>query len=282
MKAKYISFYGLVTAVFLIISSCGEENPIIKFFSNEVTAKQRLDSANAQAKRKYGTNTSLVLIMGKNVKTNGKTDISTLTIFTNPDSIGAWIYVFRAASDTSLRIYTPNPIPGFNDCIELTALFDTNTLLSLIADTSAKNIISGALSILISSNVSITTSASNLIDSDNSLNLANSTNPVIKFNSSFTPDTSSLNGNLFFSTGTEKKINMFLIPALGTLHLPDFIDSLTGFPNDLWIANYKKMDSNNNEKTLILGTVVESNQIMHLANIGISSKVINLSKYVEE
>jgi hypothetical protein len=282
MKAKYISFYILTVFTFLIISSCGEENPIIKLLSNEVTAKERLDSANAQAKRKYGVNTNLILVMGKNVKSNGKTDISAITAFSNPDSIGAWLYVFRAGSDTSLRVYTPNPIPTTTDCIELTALFNVNSLLSLIADTSARNIVSGAVSIILSQNISITTSTTNLIDSDNSLNLGNTTNPIIKFNSSFTPDTSSLNGNVFFSSGTEKKINMFLIPAVGTLHLPTFIQDLTGFPNDLWIANYKKMDSNNNEKSLILGTVVESNQTMHVANIGISSKVINLSKYVEE
>ncbi len=286
VKAKSYMIIGVAIGVILLllVSSCGtEENIITQIFSNEVTAKQRLDSASAQATRKYGDSTKLLLIMGKNVKANGKTDISTLSAITNPDSIGAWLYVFRAPNDTSLRIYTPNPIPGSNDCIELTALFDSNTLLSLIADTSAKNMISGALSILISSsNVSITTSTSSLIDSDNSLNLANTTNPIIKFDSSFAPDTSSLNGNLFFSTGTGKRINMFLIPAVGTLHLPDFILDLTGFPPDLWIVNYKKKDLNNSEKSLILGTVVEGSQIMHVANIGISSKVINLSKYAEE
>lgn len=269
--------------LFILLSSCGvDENPITPFFSNEVTAKQRLDSAIAQAKRKYGSDTKLMLIMGKNVKTNGKTDISAISAITSPDSIGAWLYIFRGPSDTSLRIYTPNPIPGANDCIELTAFFDYSTLLNLVADTSARNIISGALAILISSNINIMTATSQLIDSDASLTLANTTNPIIKFNSNFEPDTSSLNGNAFFAGGTEKKINVFLVPAAGTLDLPNYIQDLTGFPPDLWIVNYKKKDTNNVEKSLILGTVVESNQTMHVAGIGISSKVINLSKYVEE
>lgn len=281
---KHISVLAIasIAAIFtLIFSSCGtEENPITQIFSNELTAKQRLDSANAQAKRDHGAESRLLLIMGRNVKANGKTDIAALTALTNPDSIGAWIYVFRVPSDTSLRIYTPNPIPGAKDCIELTAFFDYNTLLTLIADTSARNIISGALSILITQNDSITTSFGSLIDSDNSLNLANTTNPIIKFNANFTPDTSSLNGNLFFSTGTEKTINMFLIPAVGTLYLPDFIRNLTGFPPDLWIVNYKKMEGNVTQKNLVLGTVVESNQVMQIPTI-VSSKVINLSKYPE-
>lgn len=281
---KSLAILSLTTLIIGIsIFSCGvDENPITPFISNEVTAKQRLDSAIAQAKREYGSDTKLMLIMGKNVKTNGKTDISTVSAITNPDSIGAWLYVFRVPGDTSLRIYTPNPMPGARDCIELTAFFNYNILLNLIADTSARNIVSGALAILISSNVSITTSTIQLIDSDVSLNLANTTNPIIKFNSTFEPDTSSLNGNVFFSSGTDKRINVFLVPAVGTLHLPDYIQGLTGFPPDLWIVNYKKKDVNNNEKSLILGTVVESNQMMHVGNIGISSKVINLSKYVEE
>jgi hypothetical protein len=279
---KYFLIYAAIMSLFLtfVLSSCGTDNIITQIFSNEVTAKQRLDSANAQAVRKYGANTKLVLIMGRNVKTNGTTDISTLSAVTSPDSIGAWLYIYRVTSDTSLRVYTPNPIPGANDCIELTALFDYNTLLSLIPDTSARNIISGALNLITQANVNITTQASALIDSDVSLGLANSTSPVIKFNSNYVPDTSYLNGNVFFNTGTSKTINVFLIPAAGTLHLPDYIQNLFGFPADLWIVNYKKTDGG--EKNLILGTVVESNQQMGISSLGLTTKVINLSKFVQE
>jgi hypothetical protein len=181
-----------------------------------------------------------------------------------------------------LKIYTPNPLPTASDCIELTAFFNTNTLLNLIQDTSAKNIVAGALALLTTSNINITTSASALIDSDVSLNYANTTNPVIKFDSSYIPDTSSLNGNTFFTTGSNKSINMFLIPAAGTLNLPQFITNLTGFPADMWIVNYKKLNSSNQTENLILGTVVESSQQMGIPLIGITSKVINLSKYVSE
>lgn len=279
---KYILLSAAIMSAFIIVflSSCGTDNPITQIFYNEVTAKQRLDSANAQAVRKYGANTKLVLIMGKNVKSNGTTDISTLSAITSPDSIGAWLYVYRVPSDTSLRVYTPNPIPGANDCIELTAFFNANTLLGLIQDTSARNIISGALNLVIQANVNISTSVSALIDSDVSLGLANSTSPVIKFNSDYIPDTSYLNGNSFFSTGTNKSINVFLIPAAGTLQLPVYIQNLVGFPADLWIVNYKKTDSG--DKNLILGTVVESTQQMGISSLGLTSKVINLSKFVQE
>jgi hypothetical protein len=278
---KYILLCAAVMSAFIIVlfSSCAD-NPITQIFFNEVTAKQRLDSANAQAVRKYGANTKLVLIMGKNVKSNGTTDISTLSAITSPDSIGAWLYVYCVPADTSLRVYTPNPIPGANDCIELTAFFNVNTLLALIPDTSSRNIISGALNLVTQANISITTSSSELIDSDVSLGLANSTSPVIKFNSNYIPASSNLNGNLFFSTGTNKSINVFLIPAAGTLQLPNYIQNLIGFPADLWIVNYKKTDSG--EKNLILGTVVKSNQIMGISSLGLSSKVINLSKFVQE
>ena len=275
----YVTNLIAVLIVSVVFYSCSNSsNPITQIFSNEVAAKDRLDSANAQSHRNY-PNSKLVMIFGKNVKSNGKTDISALTAITSPDSIGAWLYIYRSSSDSTLKIYTPNPLPGASDCIELTSVFNTNTLLALITDTSARNIVSGALALLTNANVSITTSTTNLINSDASLSLANSTNPIIRFNSSFIPGSSSENGNAFFSTGTNQTRNMFLIPAAGTLNLPVYIQNLTGFPNDLWVVNYKKTDSQNNTQNLILGTVVQTNQTMSIPVLNLSSQVINLSKY---
>lgn len=275
-----------ITAISIQFSGCSTDditNIINTATTTEVTAKERLDSANAQAKRKYGDSTELVLIMGKNVKSNGKTELSLLTAVTNPDSIGAWLYIYRAPTDTSLKIYTPNPIPTTSDCIELTALFNTNQLLNLIQDTSAKSIISGALDIIISADISITTGSSSLLNSDASLSLANSTNPVIKFNDNFIPSASTLNGNAFFSTGTNQTRNMILMPAAGTLNLPTYISGLTGFPADLWIVQYKKTNTSNQTENLILGTVVQSGQVMGIPPpISLQSPVINLSKYVTQ
>lgn len=261
-------------------SSCGTD-VVTQIFVNEVAAKDRLDMANSQAKAKYGNSTKLALIMGRNVKSNGKTDISALSAITSLDSIGAWLYVYRVPADTSLRVFTPNPVPGATDCIELTSFFDINTLLTLIPDTSARNIISGALNLVATTNIGISTPTASLINSDEALNLANNTNPVIKFDSSFIPSSSSMNGNAFFSTGTNKTINVFLIPAAGTLHLPEFIRYLTGFPDDLWIVNYKKLDNGGTSQNLILGTVVQSGQIMGFSSFSLQSKVINLSKFAQ-
>ncbi len=231
----------------------------------------------------HGAGTELVLIMGKNVKANGKTELSAISLAINPDSVGAWLYVYRVPSDTSLRIYTPNPLPTASDCIELTTFFSTNQLINLIQDTSARNIISGALDIIISTNIGITTTPGNLLNSDASLSLANSTNPIIKFNDNYIPDTSSLNGNVFFATGTNQTRNMILMPAAGTLNLPAYISGLTGFPPDLWIVQYKKTNSSNLTENLILGTVVQSGQLMGVPPpVSIQSQVINLSKYVSE
>src|SRR4030095_6279673 len=283
---KFNSLFLLILLILTVFqfSSCSDPGTIIhNITTNEVTAKDRLDSANAQATRKYGANTKLVLIFGKNVNSNGSTDISVITALSNPDSIGAWLYVFRVPQDTSLRIYTPNPLPTANDCIELTSFFNINSMIGLIQDTSARNIISGALNVILTTNIGITTPTGNLVNSDVSLNYANTTNPVIKFNANFSPDTSSLNGNVFFQTGTNKTRNMFLIPAAGTLNLPQYIQNLTGFPNDLWVINYKKTNSLNLQENLILGTVVESTQQMSIPPpIGLTSRVINLSKYVTE
>lgn len=273
-------YLSLVAILILSFSSCTKDditNVINTVTTVEVTAKDRLDSANAQATRKYGASTKLVLIMGRNVDANGKTSLSALNALSNPDTISAWLYVYRVPSDTSLRIYTPNPLITANDCIELTAFFNPNQLISLIQDTSARNIVSGAFNIITSANVGITTSPSALINSNISLSLANVSDPVIKFNSSFVPDTSHLNGNVFLSTGTNVKRNMFLIPAAGTLNLPAYITNLTGFPADLWVVQYKK----NTSESLILGTVVQSGQLMGVP-IGIQSPVINLSKYSTE
>lgn len=278
----------LSTAVIIALfqfTSCSDDTVtgiINNVTKTEVTAKDRLDSAVAQATRKYGAGTKLAIILGKNVKSNGKTELSAITLATNPDSVGAWLYIFRVPSDTSLRIYTPNPLPTTNDCIELTAFFSTNQLLNLIQDTSAKSIISGALDIIISTNIGITTPTGNLLNSDASLNLANTTNPIIKFNNNYIPDTSSLNGNAFFTSGANQTRNMMLMPAAGTLNLPAYITGLTGFPADLWIVQYKKTNASNQTESLILGTVVQSGQQMGIPIIGIQSPVINLSKYVVE
>ncbi len=275
----------LITAVTVLsfqLQGCSTDDIINAVTKNEVTAKDRLDSANAQATRTYGANTKLVLIMGKNVLANGKTEISLINSISDPSSIGAWLYVYRVPADTSLRIYTPNPLPTATDCIELTALFNTIQLLSLIQDTSARGLISGALDLIISTDISISTTPSALINSDASMSLSFSTSPVIKFNDNFVPASSTLNGNAFFQTGTNQTRNMILIPAAGTLGLPTFITELSGFPLDLWIVQYNKTNTSNQSESLILGTVVSSGQVMGIPSLGLSSTVINLSKYVNE
>jgi len=276
----------------LNITSCSNTSNIISdIISNNVTAKERLDSAYSQAERKYGNNAELVLILGRNVlfegTDKGKTDISIITALSDPNTLGAWMYVFKVPNTDTLAVYTPDPTPGERDCIELTSLFNINTILSLIADTSAANIISGTIQLVNNSNFNITTQTANLIDSDVSLNYANTTNPVIKFNSSFIPNSSSTNGDKFFSVDTTnavRTVNMFLLPGLGTLNLPQFITSLTGFPADVWVVNYKKSFPNNDIHNLILGSVVETNQLMsiNLPLLSFQSRVINLSKFVNE
>jgi hypothetical protein len=278
LTAIIIFITGLTSIYFYSCSNAG--NILIDIIENEVTAKERLDSANAQAKRDYGNDSKLVLIFGRNVNGSGKTDISGITAFTNPDSLGAWLYVFKGSSDTSLRVYTPNPTPGARNCINLTSFFDIYSILGLIPDTSAANIVRGALNLIISANVSISTQFNVLIDSDAALNLSNSATQIIQFNSNFTPSISTTNGNIFMQTGTDKSVNMFLIPAAGTLNLPQFIQELFGFPSDVWIVNYKKKNAQGQTENLVLATVVEANQTMGLQGFpNFSTKVVNISKF---
>lgn len=272
--------FGLTILSFQF-SSCSTDDIINAVTTVEVTANERLDAATSDALSTYGAGTKLVLILGKNVKPNGKTELSALTAISNPDSVGAWLYVFKVPSDNSLRVYTPNPLITASGCIELTQFFDINDLVGLIQDTSAQNIISDALSFIISSDIGITTSSSVLLDSDGSLSLANSTNPVIRFDAGFNGASSTLNGNAFLSTGTLQARNMILMPAAGTLDLPNYIQDLTGFPDDLWIVQYKKLNVSNQSESLILGTVVQSSQEMVIPGV-VQSKVINLSKYVDQ
>jgi hypothetical protein len=224
------------------------------------------------------------MIFGKNVLFDGadvgKTDITGLTILSDPNQIGAWLYIFKKPGVAdSLAVYTPNPLPGARDCIELTSIFNLSTVLSLIADTSAKNIVSGALSLINNTNFFISTSTSEIVNSDSSYNYSYYSNPTIKFNSMFFPSADTNNGHSFFASGTNKTVNMFLIPALGTLNLPAYITSLLNFPSDLWVVNYKRTNVSLNEN-YITATVTKSNQTMTI-NIPpvFSSKVINLSKY---
>ena len=287
MKNKIIYFVLLTFALTLSVSltSCNNAVDVITdLVYNKVTAKDRLDSANAQAVRRYGPSAQLVLVLGQNVifegTDKGRTDISIISGFSDPNSLGAWIYVFKKPGTDTLAVYTPDPTHGARNCIELTKIFSMGTILGLIADTSARNIVSGAISLINNSSFKIVTSSSALVDSDTSLAYANVSNPVIKFNSSFVPSSSSINGNSFFTgTITSKTVNMFLIPAAGTLNLPFYITNLLGFPNDLWVVNYKKTTGSASEN-LILGTVVESNQQMGITLLGLVSKAINLSKFV--
>ncbi len=281
--------YLILLAIALTISagltSCNNAvNVISDIVYNKVTAKDRLDSANAQAVRRYGPSAQLVLVLGQNVlfegTDKGRTDISIISAISDPNSLGAWIYVFKKPGTDTLAVFTPDPTPGSRNCIELTKIFSMGTILGLISDTSARNIVSGAISLINNSSFKIVTSSSVLVDSDTSLAYANVSNPVIKFNSSFVPSGSAINGNSFFTgTSTTKTVNMFLIPAAGTLNLPFYITDLLGFPNDLWVVNYKKTTGVATEN-LILGTVVQGNQQMGIQILGLFSKAINLSKFV--
>lgn len=284
MKIKLLSkvFVLLLIAVSLYSCSDNAVNIINDIVSNKVTAKERLDSAYAQAQRKYSPSTQLVMVFGKNVLFEGtdagKTDISITTSLSDPNNLGAWLYVFKKPGTDTLAVYTPNPLPGARDCIELTSFFSTNTIISLIADTSARNIVSGALGLITNSNFHISTNLNNLVNSDVAYGYSYSSNPVIKFNTSFLPSSSTFNGSAFLGqSGTNKTVNMFLVPGLGTLNLPAYISTLTGFPQDLWIVNYK-LTNGSVTQNFIAGTVVESTQLMGITGL-LTSRVINLSKF---
>jgi hypothetical protein len=283
---KKIIFVILVIFTASIFYSCNDTttNIINDIISNKVTAKDRLDSAFAQASRKYTPNVKLVMIFGKNVIFDGtdigKTDMTGITLLSNPDSVGAWLYIFKKPGTDTLAVYTPNPTPGARDCWELTSIFSFNTVINLITDTSARNIVSGALSLINSSNFSISTPRSDLVNSDAAYGYSYSSNPIIKFNASFIPSASSYNGQAFFTAGSNKTVNMFLIPALGTLKLDSVVANLTGFPSDLWVVNYKRTNLAVVEN-FIAATVPKSTQDMRiiLPLPGFTSKAINLSKY---
>jgi len=287
LKSTIVIFLFTVIA---LLSSCSNPlNVLSDLISNNVTAKDRLDSANAQAFRRYGPSANLVLVLGRNVSvdplTIGRTDISIITGVSDPNSLGAWLYIYKKPGSDTLAVFTPDPTPGQRNCIELTSFFNMNTILSLLPDTSARNIISSAIQLINNSSFKITTSSSVLIDSDSSYALAYNTNPIIKFDNSFVPSSSSTNGLKFFTqdvTGATKTANMFLIPALGVLNLPTVISTLTGFPNDVWVVNFKKKYVDNTEKSLVFASVVQSNQIMGIPFLTLLSRVINISKYVTE
>lgn len=284
MKKITFLLIVLITASFFYSCSDTGTNIINDIISNKITAKDRLDSAISQASRKYSPSMKLFLIFGKNVifdgMDNGKTDITGLTAIANPDSVGAWLYFFVKPGTDTIAVYTPNPTPGARDCLELTSVFNFNTILNLITDTSAKNIVGGALNLVGSSNFFISTSTADLLNSDGAFNYSYTSNPIIKFNSSFTATSSSENGQSFFSVGSNKTVNMFLIPAMGTLNLPAYITTLINFPSDLWVVNYKRTNMSVTEN-FIVGTVTKSTQNMAitLPLPGFSSKAINLSKY---
>jgi hypothetical protein len=284
MKIKLLSKVFVLLLIAVSLYSCSENsvNIINDIVSNKITAKERLDSAYAQAQRKYSSSTQLVMVFGKNVLYDGtdagKTDISITTTLSDPNNLGAWLYIFKKPGTDTLAVYTPNPVPGARDCIELTSFFSTNTIISLIADTSARNIVSGALGLITNSNFHISTNIPNLVNSDVAYGYSYSSNPIIKFNSGFLPSSSAFNGSAFLGqTGTNKTVNMFLVPGLGTLNLPAYISNLTGFPQDLWIVNYK-LTNGSVTQNFIAGTVVESTQIMGITGL-LTSKVINISKY---
>ena len=122
----------LVLVFVSLLAGCDNSTNVIQdIISNKVTAKDRLDSANAQASRKYGTNSKLVLILGQNVIYSGadmgRTDISIISGISDPNTLGAWIYVYKKTETDSLAVFTPDPTPGARNCIELTKIFNIKT-----------------------------------------------------------------------------------------------------------------------------------------------------------
>jgi hypothetical protein len=289
MKRQFL-FSFLVFTITIAITSCNDkfvpvDPPVIE---TRVSAKNRLNSAIRQAKNGYGDDVKLVLILGQGViisgPDRGKTDITSTTINSDPNNMIAWIYIFLKPGMSSPIAYTPNPLQTAKDCWELRVNFDFNTLLTLIPDTSARNIISGTIALVNNPDFRITTDTTNIMDSDLALDFAISSNPIIRFDTSFVPGPSSINGNYFFTNDTAGYIqtaNMFLIPAIGTLKLTDYIQGMTGFPSDLWIVNFKKT-SGTIVQNLILGTVVQVTQLIGIPSISLTSKCINLSKYASK
>ena len=86
MNKKYYAAFAFIIFPLLLsvlmITGCDDSGivtPVIT--TTEVSAKERLDSANSQSTAAYGAGTRLVLIFGKTVKANGKTDlVITITI----------------------------------------------------------------------------------------------------------------------------------------------------------------------------------------------------------
>lgn len=286
---KKITFILILLFLSSAFYSCNDTttNIINDIISNKVTAKDRLDSAMAQASRKYSPSVKLVMIFGKNVIFDGadvgKTDMTGITTLSNPDSVGTWLYIFKKPGTDTLAVYTPNPVPGARDCLELTSVLNFNTILNLISDTSAKNIVSGALTLVNTTPFFISTSISEIVNSDVAFGYSYTSNPIIKFNTSYTPSPSTNNGQAFFASSsyTNKTVNMFLIPALGTLNLPAYITTLINFPGDLWVVNYKRTSTKDSPVTenFIAATVTKSSQNMKIViPPEFTSKAINLSK----
>jgi hypothetical protein len=259
-----------------LFSSCDDSGILNPAVPTHIGATDRLPATNSQVAAEYGANTKLVMIFGRNVNSDGTTDVSKLTLpTTSLDSIGAWIYVYRPDSLTPVfKLFTPNPDSTQSNCIELTSAFTINSFVGLITDTSARSRISNSLLTTVTLNIGITTPTAALLNSTTSIYLSDTVNPLIKFDSVYHTSPSTYTGNVFNNTGSNKTQNMFLIPASGTLNMTTFIPTMTGYPPDIWIVNFSKLDNNNVLQNLVIGTIVQSNQSMIIPGVVTSDCMI--------
>lgn len=197
-------FYFLPLLIALLFTACSEEENPTNILDSTITAKQKTSEIITAGQQDMASDAQLSAIYGRNVATDG-----TIDLLKPQDNI--FVYAVNSASTSSTEFYIP--VYGLSP---VQSPLDFNSVLSVVQDTTASNILEGAFALL--SNTSISTSAT-YPDSPEAMSTALQNG-----------------GSAFMSQNSGTRIDMYLFPSKS-------IDS-TGVQNSAdWIVSFNSSSS---------------------------------------
>lgn len=205
------NFILLMTIISLIvIAGCSEDENPTNILDSTITAKEEIGDILNKAGQDINPDVQLSAIYGRNVATDGTIDLL------SPQS-NMFVYAVNSASQSTTEFYIPVYGAG-----PVQSPLDLNTLLGVVQDTTAKNILEGAFGLLSTTGIS---PAASYADSPNAVSVALQNG-----------------GSAFMSQHSDTRIDMYLFPSKsidqnGLQNSADWIVSFNSANNSLvlWI-----------------------------------------------
>lgn len=216
--------FSLLIVVLFTASFCNkEDNPVEVLPDGKITAKEKLNEVLDKARTDFSADARLAAIYGREVDVNGEIDLL------NTSSFNTFVYVMQSSSLQRNEFYVPVYAAG-----PVKSPINFSTMLSLIKDSTAGNILDQAFSTLSSAAIS---AQATYDDSPQAIQKALNNG-----------------GSNFISQNTNVKIDMFLLPAKS-------IDSTLSTTNTAdWVINFYS-----DSRSLVLWLNSGSNTVITLS-----------------